>query len=128
MSPFKLVKLPFRYISVKERFSNVMASDVLELFYQGVGLNTIGSVYKPSLGSKPKISRSPTGKAILLWVVSSLGMDMDKLKRTHKVLHVETFNSEKKQSGIAIRKEINNKVHMHWEGATEIILTKKQRT
>ncbi|KAK7336792.1 hypothetical protein VNO77_17340 [Canavalia gladiata] len=108
--------------SVKEKFSNAMAPNVLELFHQGVGLNTTGSVYKPSPGSEPEISGSPTEKAILLWAVSGLGMDMDELKRTHKVLHVETFNSEKKRSGVAIRKEINNKVHMHWKGAAEIIL------
>ncbi|XP_027352017.1 calcium-transporting ATPase 12, plasma membrane-type [Abrus precatorius] len=108
--------------NVIENFSNAMAPNVLELFHQGVGLNTTGSVYKPSSESEPEISGSPTEKAILLWAVSDLGMDMDELKRTHKVLHVETFNSEKKRSGIAIRKQTNNTVHVHWKGAAEIIL------
>uniref|UniRef100_A0A0R0KRJ2 Calcium-transporting ATPase n=1 Tax=Glycine max TaxID=3847 RepID=A0A0R0KRJ2_SOYBN len=105
-----------------ENFSNAMAPNVLELFHQGVGLNTTGSIYKPSSESEPEISGSPTEKAILLWAVSDLGMDMDELKRTHEVLHVETFNSEKKRSGVAIRKETNNTVHVHWKGAAEIIL------
>lgn len=108
--------------NVMENFSNAMAPKVLELFHQGVGLNTTGSVYKPSLGSEPEISGSPTEKAILLWAVSDLGMDMDELKQKHKVLHVETFNSEKKRSGVAIRKETDNTIHVHWKGAAEMIL------
>ncbi|KAK7245427.1 hypothetical protein RIF29_40273 [Crotalaria pallida] len=107
---------------VKENFSNAMASDVLELFHQGVGLNTTGSVYMPSSGSEPEISGSPTEKAILSWAVTDLGMNMDELKQKHKVLHVETFNSEKKRSGIAIRKEFDNTIHVHWKGAAEMIL------
>ncbi|XP_058748721.1 calcium-transporting ATPase 12, plasma membrane-type-like [Vicia villosa] len=105
-----------------ENFSNAMAPNVLELFHQGVGLNTTGSVYKPPSGSEPEISGSPTEKAILMWAVSDLGMDMDEMKQKHKVLHVETFNSEKKRSGVAIRKDSDNRVHVHWKGAAEMIL------
>ncbi|XP_057438619.1 calcium-transporting ATPase 12, plasma membrane-type [Lotus japonicus] len=108
--------------NVVENFSNAMAPTVLELFHQGVGLNTTGSVYKPSAESEPEISGSPTEKAMLLWAVSDLGMDMDELKQKHKVLHVETFNSEKKRSGVAVRKETNNTVHVHWKGAAEMVL------
>ncbi|KAK7378401.1 hypothetical protein VNO80_03840 [Phaseolus coccineus] len=108
--------------NVVENFSNAMAPKVLELFQQGVGLNTTGSIYKPSSTSEHEISGSPTEKAILLWAVSDLGMDMDELKSTYEVLHVETFNSEKKRSGVAIRKKTNNTVHVHWKGAAEIIL------
>ncbi|CAI8614240.1 unnamed protein product [Vicia faba] len=105
-----------------ENFSNAMAPNVLELFHQGVGLNTTGSVYKPPSGSEPEISGSPTEKAILMWAVSELGMDMDEMKQKHKVLHVETFNSEKKRSGVAIRKDSDSQVHVHWKGAAEMIL------
>ena len=108
--------------NVEEKSSNAMAPEVLELFQQGVGLNTTGSICKPSPISEPEISGSPTEKAILLWAVSDLGMDMDELKRAHEVLHVEAFNSEKKRSGIAIRKKTTNTVHAHWKGAAEIIL------
>ena len=108
--------------NVKENYSNAIATNVLELFHQGVGLNTTGSVYKPSSGSEPEISGSPTEKAILFWAVSELGMDMDELKQRHKILHVETFNSEKKRSGVAIRKETDDTVHVHWKGAAEMIL------
>ncbi|KAK2417660.1 calcium-transporting ATPase 9, plasma membrane-type [Trifolium repens] len=105
-----------------ETFSNAMAPEVLELFHQGVGLNTTGSVYNPPSGSEPEISGSPTEKAILLWAVSELGMSMDEMKQKHKVLHVETFNSEKKRSGVAIKKENDDRVHVHWKGAAEMIL------
>lgn len=114
--------------NVIENFSSSMVPEVLELFHQGVGLNTTGSVYKPSSESEPEISGSPTEKAILLWAVSDLGMDIDELKQKHKILHVETFNSEKKRSGIAIRKETNNsnsndnRINVHWKGAAEMIL------
>ncbi|KAJ7977333.1 Calcium-transporting ATPase [Quillaja saponaria] len=108
--------------NIAEKFSQVMAPNVLELFHQAVGLNTTGSVYKPSSGSEPEISGSPTEKAILLWAVSDLGMDMEELKETYKVLHVETFNSEKKRSGAAIKKEGDNTIHVHWKGAAEMIL------
>ncbi|GLU07609.1 hypothetical protein SLE2022_245610 [Rubroshorea leprosula] len=40
-------------------------SRVLELFHQGVGLNTIGSVSSSVSGSEPEVSGSPTEKAIL---------------------------------------------------------------
>lgn len=108
--------------NVMENFSNAMASNVLELFHQGVGLNTTGSVYMPPSGSEPEISGSPTEKAILSWAVSDLGMNVDELKQKHRVLHVETFNSEKKRSGVAIRKEMTNTIHVHWKGAAEMIL------
>ncbi|KAM1805348.1 hypothetical protein ACFX12_031112 [Malus domestica] len=100
---------------------NSITSIVRELFHQGVGLNTTGSVYMPLLGSKPEISGSPTEKAILHWAVSDLGMDMEKLKPSYDILHVETFNSDKKRSGVLIKKK-NNTIHVHWKGAAEMIV------
>ncbi|KAK9945222.1 hypothetical protein M0R45_010747 [Rubus argutus] len=95
---------------------------VRELFYQGVGLNTTGSVFIPLSGSKPEISGSPTEKAILHWVVIELGMDMEKLKSSYDILHVETFNSDKKRSGVLIKKKDDNSIHVHWKGAAEMIV------
>ncbi|GLT64889.1 hypothetical protein SLA2020_373530 [Shorea laevis] len=97
-------------------------SRVLELFHQGVGLNTIGSVSNSVSGSEPEISGSPTEKAILSWAVSDLGMDMEKLKQNSNILHVETFNSEKKRSGVLVKKNADNTIHVHWKGAAEMIL------
>lgn len=123
LNQMRVTKFCLGLENIIENFSNAMAPKVLELFQQGIGLNTTGSVYKPPSGSEPEISGSPTEKAILMWAVLDLGMDMDEMKQKHKVLHVETFNSEKKRSGVAIRKENDdNSVHVHWKGAAEMIL------
>ncbi|OVA05375.1 Cation-transporting P-type ATPase [Macleaya cordata] len=99
-----------------------IAPNVLELLYQGVGLNTTGTVYRPSSGAVPEFSGSPTEKAILSWAVSELGMNMEELKHSCSILHVEAFNSEKKRSGVLIRKTHENTTHVHWKGAAEMIL------
>ncbi|KAI9182736.1 hypothetical protein LWI28_028360 [Acer negundo] len=109
--------------SIEEDSYNVIVSDVGELIHQGVGLNTTGSVCKPASGSSvSEISGSPTEKAILSWAVKELDMDMEKLKKKYSILHVETFNSEKKRSGVSIRKIADNTIHIHWKGAAEMIL------
>ncbi|KDP21394.1 hypothetical protein JCGZ_21865 [Jatropha curcas] len=108
--------------SIDEASYKGIAPTILELFHQGVGLNTTGSVYKPASGSVPEFSGSPTEKAILSWAVSELGMDMERVKQSYKILHVETFNSEKKRSGVSIRKLEDNTIHVHWKGAAEMIL------
>ncbi|KAF9607031.1 hypothetical protein IFM89_030804 [Coptis chinensis] len=102
---------------VKSRIS----PEILELLHEGVGLNTTGSVYKPTSGWVPEFSGSPTEKAILQWAVLDLGMNMDELKQSCKILHVETFNSQKKRSGISMTKD-NRTIHMHWKGAAEMIV------
>ncbi|XWS36349.1 hypothetical protein CRYUN_Cryun20dG0077600 [Craigia yunnanensis] len=108
--------------SIEEDLANIIAPNVLELFYQGVGLNTTGSVCKPVSGSLPEFSGSPTEKAILSWAVLGLGMDMEKLKQKYSILHVETFNSEKKRSGVSVRRKADEKIHVHWKGAAEMIV------
>ncbi|TQD90242.1 hypothetical protein C1H46_024159 [Malus baccata] len=107
---------------IEKEKDNSITSNVRELFHQGVGLNTTGSGYTPLLGSKPEISGSPTEKAILHWAVSDVGMDMEKLKPSYDILHVETFNSDKKRSGVLIKKKKDNTIHVHWKGAAEMIV------
>ncbi|XP_068649710.1 calcium-transporting ATPase 12, plasma membrane-type-like [Aristolochia californica] len=108
----------------KEQTSSKISPDALELLHQGVALNTTGSVCKaPSSNSLPEFSGSPTEKAILSWAVLELGMDMEKMKQSCTVLRVEAFNSEKKRSGVLMRKNMDNSIHMHWKGAAEMILT-----
>lgn len=102
--------------------SKVIAPRMLELFHQGVGLNTTGSVFNPVSGSIPEISGSPTEKAILSWAVMELGLDIEKLKERCTILHVETFNSEKKRSGVSTRKKADNTTHVHWKGAAEMVV------
>ncbi|XP_007050467.2 PREDICTED: LOW QUALITY PROTEIN: calcium-transporting ATPase 12, plasma membrane-type [Theobroma cacao] len=108
--------------AIEEDLANIIAPSVLELFYQGVGLNTTGSVCKPVSGSLPEFSGSPTEKAILSWAVLGLGMDMENLKQRYSILHVETFNSEKKRSGVSVRKKADETIHVHWKGAAEMIV------
>ncbi|OVA03454.1 Cation-transporting P-type ATPase [Macleaya cordata] len=102
--------------------SSKISSTILELLYQGVGLNTTGSVYVPNSGTTPELSGSPTEKAILSWAVSELGMNMEELKQRCTIIHVDAFNSEKKRSGISMRKKDENIIHVHWKGAAEMIL------
>lgn len=97
---------------------------VIKFLQQGIGLNTTGSVYiPPGSGAVPEITGSPTEKAILSWAVQDLRMDFNELKHTCTVLCVESFNSEKKRSGILVRENALNTIHMHWKGAAEIVLS-----
>ncbi|KAL0376664.1 UNVERIFIED_CONTAM: putative calcium-transporting ATPase 13, plasma membrane-type [Sesamum calycinum] len=107
--------------SMEGRNHSVIASNVLELLHQGVGLNTTGSVYKSGV-SGVEFSGSPTEKAILSWAVLELNMDMQAVKRDCEILHVEAFNSEKKRSGVLMKKVEDGTFHVHWKGAAEMIL------
>lgn len=44
------------------------------------------------------------------------------LKQSCTLLQVEAFNSDKKMSGILVKKNSDNTVHVHWKGAAEKIL------
>ncbi|CAL5347261.1 unnamed protein product [Camellia sinensis] len=103
--------------------STSIAANVLELLCQGIALNTTGSVYKSTSGSEFEFSGSPTEKAILSWGVLELNMDMAVLKNNCMVLHVEAFNSEKKRSGVLMKRKFDNTVHVHWKGAAEMVLS-----
>ncbi|OWM82034.1 hypothetical protein CDL15_Pgr001608 [Punica granatum] len=101
--------------------NNDAAPTVLELLLAGIGLNTTGTVYRPEgTASVPEVSGSPTEKAILSWAVIELGLKMDELKRGCQILQVEAFNSEKKRSGVSMRRGAH--IHVHWKGAAEMIL------
>ncbi|KAJ4955707.1 hypothetical protein NE237_012490 [Protea cynaroides] len=102
--------------------SKVIAPNVLQLLQEGVGLNTTGAVYRSNSRTVPEFSGSPTEKAILSWAVLELGMDVDEVKQSSTVLRVEAFNSEKKRSGVMMRKNGEKAICVHWKGAAEIIL------
>jgi Ca2+-transporting ATPase len=99
-----------------------IAPYVIELVQEGVSLNTTGSVYRPNLGSAIEFSGSPTEKAILSWAVLELNMEMEQLKQSCTILYVEAFNSQKKRSGVLMRRKVDNTIHVHWKGAAEMIL------
>ncbi|KAL5712488.1 P-type Ca(2+) transporter [Ranunculus cassubicifolius] len=107
---------------VKEGAESNIATTMLYLFRQGVGLNTTGSVYRRSPEAEPELSGSPTEKAILSWSVSKMGMQIDEIKRGCSILGVEAFNSVKKRSGVLLRNNNDNSTHVHWKGAAEMIL------
>ncbi|GJX13899.1 calcium-transporting ATPase 12, plasma membrane-type-like protein [Tanacetum coccineum] len=67
---------------------------VLELYHQGVGLNTTSSVY--SSGTTCEYSGSPTEKAILPG-----GYEF---------------------GGVSVKKNEDNTVHVHWKGAVKMVL------
>ncbi|XP_060671475.1 putative calcium-transporting ATPase 13, plasma membrane-type [Ziziphus jujuba] len=99
-----------------------VAPYVIELFREGIALNTTGSVYRPSFGMEYEISGSPTEKAILSWAIEDLNMDMEEITRKCSILHVESFNSQKKRSGVLLKRKVDSSVHVHWKGASEMIL------
>ncbi|GKV43759.1 hypothetical protein SLEP1_g51011 [Rubroshorea leprosula] len=102
--------------------SSSISPFVVNLIHQGVSLNTTGGVYRGSSGSESEFSGSPTEKAFLSWAVLEMKMDMEEMKRNFTILFVEAFNSQKKKSGVLIKKKEDNTVHVHWKGAAEMIL------
>ncbi|KAH9753217.1 calcium-transporting ATPase 12 plasma membrane-type [Citrus sinensis] len=102
--------------------SSGLAHNLYELLQDAVGLNTIGNVYKSNSESTPEITGSPTEKAILSWAVLDLGMNVDEPKQCCKVINVEAFNSEKKRSGVLVKRIREKTVHIQWKGAAEMIL------
>ncbi|KAK8633875.1 hypothetical protein V6N13_014710 [Hibiscus sabdariffa] len=102
--------------------SSVIAPIVHELLQQAVAFNTTGTVYMPNSQSLPEISGSPTEKAILSWAVSDLGMNLDDPKQDYELIQVEAFNSDKKRSGVLIRRKSDSATQVHWKGAAEMIL------
>ncbi|XP_027099055.1 putative calcium-transporting ATPase 13, plasma membrane-type [Coffea eugenioides] len=107
----------------KDSYSSI-STNVLKLIREAVSLNTTGSVYRPiNLGTEGlEFSGSPTEKAILSWAVMELNMEMERVKQNCSILHVEAFNSQKKRSGVLMKKMVDNSIHVHWKGAAEMIL------
>ncbi|PRQ36175.1 putative calcium-transporting ATPase [Rosa chinensis] len=68
------------------------------------------------------IQEGSNGKAILSWAVHGWKMDMEKVVKSWRILHVEAFNSKKKQSGVMVKRKADNSIHVHRKGAAEMIL------
>ncbi|ONI26414.1 hypothetical protein PRUPE_1G023200 [Prunus persica] len=123
MNEMKVTKFWLGEEPVAEEAFSSISPYVLNLIQEGVALNTTGSVYRPSSVSEIEISGSPTEKAILSWAVHGSKMDMQKVVKSCSILYVEAFNSQKKRSGVLMkRKADNNTIQAHWKGAAEMIL------
>ncbi|XP_058202205.1 putative calcium-transporting ATPase 13, plasma membrane-type [Rhododendron vialii] len=122
LNQMKVTKFWLGQDFVNENGSSSLATSVVELLHQGVGLNTTGSVYKSISGSEFEFSGSPTEKAILSWAILELNLDMEGLKQSCEIVHVEAFNSTKKRSGVLMRKKGENTTNVHWKGAAEMVL------
>ncbi|KAI8566330.1 hypothetical protein RHMOL_Rhmol02G0032500 [Rhododendron molle] len=122
LNQMKVTKFWLGQDFVNENDSSSIATSVVELLHQGIGLNTTGSVYKSISGSEFEFSGSPTEKAILSWAVLELNLDMEGLKQSCEIVHVEAFNSTKKRSGVLMRKKAENMTNVHWKGAAEMVL------
>lgn len=107
---------------VNEGDASSVSPNIIKLIRQGVALNTTGSVYRETSVSDVEFSGSPTEKAILAWAVLEMNMDMEEVKRSCIILHVEAFNSKKKRSGVMMKKKTDNTSHVHWKGGAEMIL------
>ncbi|CAL8989555.1 unnamed protein product [Prunus brigantina] len=123
MNEMKVTKFWLGEEPVAEEAFSSISPYVLNLIQEGVALNTTGSIYRPSSDSEIEISGSPTEKAILSWAVHGSKMDMQKVVKSCSILYVEAFNSQKKRSGVLMkRKADNNTIQAHWKGAAEMIL------
>ncbi|PQQ13053.1 calcium-transporting ATPase 12 plasma membrane-type-like [Prunus yedoensis var. nudiflora] len=87
-----------------------IATTILQLLQQAVGLSTTGS---------------PTDqKAILSWAVFDLGMkNMEELKQGCMIIQEETFDSHKNRSGVLMRRKSEKAIQTHWNGDAETILS-----
>ncbi|KAI8566453.1 hypothetical protein RHMOL_Rhmol02G0041900 [Rhododendron molle] len=107
---------------IEQKGISSVAASVVELLHHGIGLNTAGSVNMSASGSEFEFSGSPTEKAILSWAVSELNLDMEGLKQSGEILHVEAFNSTKKRSGVLMRNKEQNTINLHIKGGAEMVL------
>ncbi|XP_015888085.3 calcium-transporting ATPase 12, plasma membrane-type-like [Ziziphus jujuba] len=100
----------------KEAYLTNASTHVKNLLKEGIALNT-----SPS---------TPTDKAILSWAVRVLDMDMEVkcrclvLRPDHRDDEADlNINSQKKKrSGVLMKREVDNTVHVHWKGEAEAIL------
>ncbi|XVE89871.1 hypothetical protein DITRI_Ditri20bG0029900 [Diplodiscus trichospermus] len=109
---------------MKDSITSEIAPNVHKLLQQAIALNTTANVYKPNSSSLAEISGSPTEKAILSWAALDLAMNLDEPKQNYQLIEVAAFNSEKKRSGVLIRRNSKSAsaTHVHWKGAAEMIV------
>ncbi|CAF1893305.1 unnamed protein product [Brassica oleracea var. botrytis] len=108
------------YAGGKKTDTQQLPATITSLCVEGIAQNTTGSIYVPEGGGDLEFSGSPTEKAILGWGIK-LGMNFETARSQSSILHAFPFNSEKKRGGVAV-KTADGEVHVHWKGASEIVL------
>ncbi|KAL1534314.1 P-type Ca(2+) transporter [Salvia divinorum] len=88
---------------------------VLELLHEGIGLNTTSE-------ASSAFGELQTQKAICSWASQELGMNLEQLKENCSVLDRENFNQQKKDGCIWIRRNGDDRVHIHMKGSMDEIL------
>ncbi|EEF49665.1 putative calcium-transporting ATPase 13, plasma membrane-type [Ricinus communis] len=122
LNQMKVIEFWLGKESIEDGTSSKIEPAIYELLQEGIALNTTGTVGKSHTSLDAEISGSPTEKAILSWAVFDLGIKIIETKLNCKIIHVEAFNSEKKRSGVWMRKSNDKTIHTHWKGAAEMIL------
>jgi Ca2+-transporting ATPase len=87
---------------------------------ESICLNSNGTVSPPKVDSEPVVTGSPTEAAVLSWGIK-LGMNFKDIRHRSLILHVDSFNSEKKRAGV-VYKTGGGDIELHWKGAAEILL------
>lgn len=99
------------------------SEEMYDVVLEGIAQNSSGSVFVDKhKGGQQEVSGSPTEKAVLMWGLA-MGMDFDTIRSTSTIMQVETFNSEKKRAGVAVRDTQTADMRLHWKGAAEIVLS-----
>ncbi|XP_050372071.1 putative calcium-transporting ATPase 13, plasma membrane-type [Argentina anserina] len=121
LNQMKVAKFWIGENPMEEAYSSI-SSSLLCLIQEGVAMNTTGFASRHMSGSGLELSGSPTEKAILSWASTELHMDMDTLRTNCDIEGVEVFTSQKKRSGVVIKRKVDNTMRVHWKGAAEVIL------
>ncbi|KAF7150243.1 hypothetical protein RHSIM_Rhsim02G0039200 [Rhododendron simsii] len=122
LNQIKVTKFWLGQEFIEEKGTSTVATSVVELLCHGAGLNATGFVNMFALGSEFGFSGSPTEKAILSWAISELNLDMEGLRQSGEILHVEALNSMKKRSGVLMRNKEQNTINFHIKGGVEMVV------
>ncbi|KAJ8760744.1 hypothetical protein K2173_017873 [Erythroxylum novogranatense] len=120
VSEMKVVEFWLGKESILDDDDGSVKGKALELLNEGAILNT--SSFVRGLISDPEFCSCPTEKQIIAWAVSAKCVRISEIKRNCEVIRAEAFGSEKKRSGVLIRKRKEKEIHTHWKGAPELIL------
>ncbi|GFZ08801.1 ATPase E1-E2 type family protein [Actinidia rufa] len=115
--------------STKSMLTNQAIVKKLSACETMASVTTICTDRKGTLTMRHVNRSTPQGLCLNYWRkqfknggVKEMHMNVEELRASFDILRVEAMNSEKKQSGVLIRKKVDKKIHMHLKGAPELIL------